>query len=383
MIQRFLRLPQAPEDSFFLWGPRQTGKSWMLRNSYPHATFRDLLQSELFVRYTRTPERLREELAELKPGTLVVLDEIQKVPALLDEVHWMIENRGLVFVLCGSSARKLRRGHANLLGGRAIRFELFGLVSSELGPEFDLTRALNHGYLPRHYLATQPRQRLRAYVSDYLKEEVAAEGLVRNLPAFADFLRSASLSDTQTVNFVNIARDCAVTSPTVREYFQILVDTLLGRFLPAFTRRPRRRVQMAPKFYFADVGVVNILAKRGQLEAGGELYGKALENWVSHELWAYSSYTERYDELSFWRLHSGAEVDFVLNDAELALEVKASRSITNQHLKGLREFRQEYPEVGQLVLVCLETEPRRTQDGISILPVAEFARRLWAGDLYQ
>ncbi len=180
-----------------------------------------------------------------------------------------------------------------------------------------------------------------------------------------------------------VASNCSISWLERDRNFQILVDTLLGRFLPAFTRRPRRRVQQAPKFYFADVGVVSMLAKRGQLEPGGELYGKAFENWVAHELWAYSSYTERYDELSFWRLHSGAEVDFVINDAELALEVKASRSITNQHLKGLREFRQEYPEVGQLVLVCLETEPRRTEDGIKILPAAEFARRLWAGELYQ
>ncbi len=382
MIQRFLKLPGTPEDSFFLWGPRQTGKSWLLKHCYPEAVFRDLLQSELFMRYTRTPERLREELAELAPGSLVVIDEIQKVPALLDEVHWMIENRGLVFVLCGSSARKLRRGHANLLGGRALRVELFGLVSTELGAEFDLTRALNHGYLPRHYLTAQPRQRLQAYVSDYLKEEVAAEGLVRNLPAFAGFLRAASLSDTETVNFANIARDCAVSGPTAREYFQILEDTLLGRFLPAFTRRPRRRVQQAPKFYFADVGVVNVLARRGQLEPGGELYGKAFENWVAHELWACSSYTRMHHELSFWRLHSGAEVDFVLNDGEMALEAKSSQSIHSQHLKGLREFRLEHPEVKRLVMVCLESEPRRTEDGISILPAAHFARQLWAGKLW-
>jgi predicted AAA+ superfamily ATPase len=381
VISRFLKLPEPPDTSFFLWGPRQTGKSWLLKQTYAQGFFRDLLKTELFARYVRRPSRLREEVAHLEPGAVVVLDEIQRVPQLLDEVHWLIENQGLVFAMCGSSARKLRRGHANLLGGRALRYELFGLVSEELGADFDLTRALNHGYLPRHYLAGQPRARLRAYVGDYLKEEVAAEGLVRNLPAFADFLRAASLSDTETVSYTAIARDCGVSAPTVREYFQILVDTLLGRYLPAYTRRARRRVQQAPKFYFADVGVVNHLARRGTLAPGSELFGKAFENWVFHELSAFGVYSERYDELSFWRLHSGGEVDFVLNDAEVALEAKASSSIHNQHLRGLRDFREEYPEVRRLVVVCLEAERRRTEDGIDVLPVRDFTRILWSGEL--
>src|ERR1022692_3074536 len=231
MLSRSLHLDEAPRETFFLWGPRQTGKSSLLRASYPDAHWIDLLKTDEFIRYTRSPALLREELLARPPRGPVVIDEIQKVPALLDELHWLIENRRIAFALCGSSARKLRRGHANLLGGRATRRELFGLVSQEIGPTFDLVRAVNHGNLPRHYLGDSPARLLRAYVDDYLKEEIAAEGLVRNLPAFADFLSAAALSDTDLVNHANIARDCGVSAPTVREYFQILVDTLLGRFV--------------------------------------------------------------------------------------------------------------------------------------------------------
>jgi uncharacterized protein len=197
-----------------------------------------------------------------------VIDEVQRVPALLDEVHWLIENHGLRFALCGSSARRVKRGHANLLGGRALRHELFGLVSAEIGADFDVVRAVNHGFLPRHYLSGRPEALLRSYVSDYLKEEIAAEGLVRNLAAFSDFLSAAALSDAEIVNFANVSQECGVSKPTVREHFEILVDTLLGRFLRAYVKRPKRRVIQAPKFYFADVGVVNQLARRGRIEPG-------------------------------------------------------------------------------------------------------------------
>ncbi|GMU54056.1 MAG: hypothetical protein AMXMBFR33_32020 [Candidatus Xenobia bacterium] len=381
MFQRRLCLPRPSRHSYFLWGPRQTGKSWLLRETYPEAPRRDLLDTDLYARYLARPGLLREELAGEPAGKLVVLDEIQKVPALLDEVHWLIENQGLVFALCGSSARKVRRGHANLLGGRALRYELFGLVSAELGQQFDLIRMLNHGYLPRHYLEDQPAPLLRAYVNDYLKEEVAAEGLVRNLSAFANFLQMAALGDTETLSYSNIARDCGVSGPTVKEYYQILVETLLGRLLPAFVRRPKRRVQHAPKFYFADVGAVNHLTRRGELRPATELFGKAFENWLAHELSAYGSYSGLHPELSYWRLSTGAEVDFVLNDAEIAIEAKAVSSVHSEHLKGLRQFRFEQPGVKQLYMVSLERLPRRTEDGILILPAAEFATRLWEGDI--
>lgn len=382
MFTRRLALPTRPAESFFLWGPRQAGKSSLLRATYPDAPVRDLLLSEEFARYTRQPGLLREELRDARPGSLLLIDEIQKVPALLDEVHWLIENRGLVFGLCGSNARKVRRGHANLLGGRAVRHELFGLVSAEVGRQFDLGRFVNHGCLPRHYLAPDPTARLRAYVADYLKEEIAAEALVRRLPAFADFLTAAALADAELVNYTNIARECGVSSVTVKDYYQILVDTLLGRFLPAYTRRPKRRVIQAPKFYFADVGVVNRLARRGRLEPGGELWGKALENYVCHELTAYSEYASRDAELHYWRLASGIEVDFILGAMDLAIEVKSTTKAGPAHLAGLRTLREDHPRVGKRLLVCQESRRRVTPDGIEVLPVKEFLDQLWAGRVF-
>jgi predicted AAA+ superfamily ATPase len=380
MISRSLQLEDHPKESFFLWGPRQVGKSALLRASYPTSPWVDLLKTDVYMRYLRKPSLLREELDASPPTSPVIVDEVQKVPALLDEIHWLIENRGIVFGLCGSSARKLRRGHANLLGGRAIRYQLHGFVSYELGRDFDLLRAINHGGLPRHYLAESPDRLLSAYIDDYLKEEVASEGLVRNLPAFADFLSAAALADTEIVNSANIARECGVSAPAVREYFQILVDTLLGRYLPAYTKRPKRRMILARKFYFADVGVVNKLVRRGRVEPATELYGKALESWIFHELSAFAAYRAPDLRISYWRTASGAEVDFVLEDATVGIEVKSSANIGDTHLRGLRALRADQPAAKKLVCVCNESRARRTHDGIDILPTMEFLTRLWKGE---
>ncbi len=379
MFQRLLMLPESGTETFFLWGPRQAGKSTLLRQYYPDGYWIDLLKTEEYRRYVTRPELLRQELTsgEPVPGRQIVIDEVQKVPALLDEVHWLMENRRLNFALCGSSARKVRRGAANLLGGRAVRYELRGLTSAELGNEFDLPRILNHGYLPRIYEARQPARLLNAYIADYLKEEVAAEGLVRNLPAFSGFLDAAALSDSEMVNFSNVARECGVSNHTATGYFEILEDTLLARRLPAYRRRRKRRLIAAPKVYFSDVGVVNRLARRGELTPGSELYGKAFENWIFHELSAFVSYRELDEELSYWRLPSGIEVDFILGDMRLAVEAKASPRITRDHLKGLRTLKEEYPDVQRRIVVSLEPRARRTDDGIDILPATTFAQRLW------
>ena len=382
MFMRTLRLPQQGTETFFLWGPRQTGKTTLLKAAYPDALWIDLLKAEEYRRYLQNPEFLRAELAASESIRQVVIDEVQKVPQLLDEAHWLHENRGIHFALCGSSARKVKRGQANLLGGRAVRYELHGLIAGEIGREFNLDRLLNHGYLPRMYLSDRPQRLLSAYVADYLKEEVAAEGLVRNLPVFSEFLNVASLSDTELVNFSTIARDCGVSSHTIKGYFQILEDTLLGRWLPGYTRRPKRRVIAAPKFYFADVGIVNHLARRGELRPGSELYGKAFENWVFHELSAHNAYAETFATLSYWRLASGIEVDFIVNDMQVAVEAKSAVKVTTDHLKGLRALGQDHPGIGRRVVVCLERKSRRTEDGILILPAAEFCERLRAGDLF-
>jgi predicted AAA+ superfamily ATPase len=382
MIKRGLTLPAAGTETFFLWGPRQTGKTTLLRDSYKDAVWIDLLKAEEYRRYLEQPEWLRQELPTVGSRPFVVIDEIQKLPALLDEVHWLHENQGIRFALCGSSARKVRRGHANLLGGRAVRYELFGFTSHELGAEWDLAGMLNRGYLPTIYLSGRPQRLLNAYVSNYLREEIAAEGLVRNLPVFSQFLNMASLSDTEIVNYSTIARDCGVSSQTIKEYFQILEDTLIGRWLPAYRKRPKRRVISAPKFYFTDVGVVNFLAKRGHLEQGSELFGKAFENWCFHELTAYNLYSESFAELSYWRLASGIEVDFVINAMEIAIEVKATRKVSANHLNGLRALQEDHPEVKRRILVCNEAKRRRTDEGIEILPVALFAGMLWAGEIF-
>ena len=382
MFKRNLQLPPLGAETFFLWGPRQTGKTTLLKSAYPDAFWIDLLKADEYRRYLTNPEYLRQELLWQEGRPFVVIDEIQKVPALLDEVHGLHENRGINFALCGSSARKVKKDGVNLLGGRAISYELFGLVSSEIGEDWDLLRVINYGYLPRIYLASRPERMIRSYVADYLKQEIAAEGLVRNLPVFSRFLDNAALADAELVNFSTIARDCGVSGQTVKGYFDILVDTLLGRWLPAYTRRTKRRVISSPKFYFTDVGIVNFLTKRGKLQPGSELFGKAFENWCFHEICAYNSYMELFTELTYWRLASGIEVDFIINDMEIGLESKATQNVRPDYLKDLRALKQEYPQIKKRYLICLEDKPRKTDDGIDILPATIFAKKLWQKEIF-
>lgn len=381
MYKRLLDLPRSPQTSFFLWGPRQTGKTTLLKACYPDAWRIDLLKTDELVRYLKQPSLLREQVASLPAKTLVVVDEIQKAPVLLDEIHYLIQERQTVFALCGSSARKVRRGHANLLGGRAVRYELLGLVAEELGDDFTIERFVNTGPLPEHYGARDPALRLRSYVDDYLREEILQEGLTRQLPVFSDFLRLAAIGDTEVLNIANVAREAGMAASTVRDHYTILVDTLMGAFLPAFTLRPKRRTVQAPKFYFRDIGVVNHLARRGAVQPGSELFGKAFENWVFHELSAHSRYSQRFYELSYWRLSSGIEVDFILGPAAVAIEAKGKSRVNAEDLKGLRNFKKDFPQMRESIVVCLEKRPRVTEDGIRILPHREFARMLWGGKL--
>ncbi|MEW6219392.1 MAG: DUF4143 domain-containing protein [Thermodesulfobacteriota bacterium] len=379
MYTRLLRLPAAPKKSFFLWGPRQTGKTTLLKASYPDARRIDLLQTDQLVRYLRRPALLREEVLAGRSAGPIVIDEIQKAPALLDEIHFLIEEHGVVFGLCGSSARKVRRGHANLLGGRALRYELLGLVAEELGDDFSIERFVNTGPLPDHYGAESPRLTIRSYVEDYLREEILEEGLTRRLPVFSDFLRSAAIGDTEVVNLSNVAREAAVAVSTVRDHYGILVDTLMGAFLPAFTLRPKRRTIQAPKFYFRDVGVVSHLARRGNIEPGSELFGKAFENWLFHELSVHARYSELHYDLSYWRLSSGIEVDFVLGNGQVAIEAKGKTQVSSRDIAGLLHFKKDFPEVRALVVVCLEPRLRKTAEGVLVVPHREFTRLLWQG----
>ncbi len=373
MYTRKLNLPESPKNSFFLWGPRQIGKSTLLKNTYPNTKTINLLKPELFRRLSQNPELLREMVFD---DEFVIIDEIQKIPALLDEVHYLIESEQKVFGLCGSSARKLRRGHANHLGGRARRYELYGLKMSELGKSFSIEKILNRGYIPNHYLAEDYKFALRSYVSDYLKDEIAAEGLVRNLQSFSEFLDVASLSDTNNVNFTAIARDCGITAYTAKSYFNILEDTLIGSWLKAYRKKPKRRITISPKFYFFDVGLVNVLAKRGDLKLGSELYGKAFKNWVYHELKSLLVYSQSDKDLSYWSLTSGAEVDFIIGDLEVAIEAKAVSKVNSHHLKNLRELMIDHPEVKHSILLCFESEKRQTKDGITILPYKDLEKEV-------
>lgn len=388
MFQRIAPLPQNPEESFFLWGPRKTGKSFLIKQLYPNTRRIDLLNTDVFAEYSVQPSRLREQcLAQLhrhpESPRFVIIDEIQKIPQLLDEVHLLIEDHHFVFGLCGSSARKLKRGHANLLGGRAVRYELRGLVYPELGDQFDLLRLLNRGFLPAHYVSKNSQKLITSYINEYLKEEIAAEGLVRNLRLFSDFLRAAAFSDTEIVNYTNIASDCGVSSKTVKDHFQILQDTLIGEFLPAYTRRAKRKVIHAPKFYFFDVALPNALTHRGELQFGSEMTGKAFENWLFHELKSYTLYKEKNADLSYWKLaDSGQEVDFIINDCEVALEAKGTAKVRPDHLKSLRELKKEYPAIKKRLVVSLEKTARLTDDQILILPYRNFLESLWQGELF-
>ncbi len=326
------------------------------------------------------PGRLRERIKELG-AKFVIIDEVQKIPELLDEIHYMIEKDRVFFGLCGSSARKLKKSHANLLGGRALRLELFGLTAQELGDDFDLVRLIQRGTLPSIYNDDNYRQLLKSYCADYLKEEIFDEGLVRKLAPFSQFLEFAALSDTEVLSFESFARDVGVSGPTIRSYFEILNDTLVGRFLPAYTHRPKRKVVAQPKFYFFDMGVVNHLAQRGELQPKSELFGKAFESWVHHELSAYLSYSERPETLTYWKVHQGPEVDFILGLMKVGIEAKATARVHADHLRGLREVKKDYPQIKHRYVVSLEPHSRRTEDGIAILSYADFVKRLWADQL--
>ena len=379
MLERILKLEEAKTDSLFLWGSRQTGKSTLLKMLFLDAHVYDLLKSDVRMALQLRPSQLREECELLDDGELIIIDEVQKVPALLDEVHWLIENKKQRFILSGSSARKLRRNGANLLGGRALRQTLFPLVSDEI-PEFDLNRALNHGMLPSHYLMENPTMRVQAYIGDYLQQEIVEEAIVRRLDAFTRFLQVAALSNSEIVNYTNIAQDCGVSSKTVKEYFSILEETMLGFFLPSYTKVVKRRVIQSPKFYYFDVAIPNHLLHRIPLQPGTDVYGHALEHLVIQELRAFMSYRHPLKSLTYWHtLDNKYEVDAVLGDAEVAIEVKSSKNVGSHDTKGLKAFSEEYPEA-KLYLLSLEDRPRKF-NGVEVWPVEQFFKRLWSGKI--
>jgi predicted AAA+ superfamily ATPase len=365
-------------ESAFLWGARQTGKSTLLNYLYPKSVKFDLLKTDEFERFQRNPSLLRQILEAETPSRPIIIDEVQKIPSLLNEVHWLIENLGIQFILSGSSPRKILRTEGNLLGGRALRYELYPLVSAEI-PSFDLLKAINFGLLPKIYQSSSPRKLLSAYIGSYLRDELLAEARVRNISSFSQFLEAAAFSNGEMVNYSNIASECGVSNPTVRSYFQILEDTLTGRFVPSYQKNPKRRVILAPKFYFFDVGIANYLLKRDQIQMGSEAFGKAFEHFIYQELYAHSRYTDLNYTVSYWRTTSQLEVDFILGSNEVAIEVKSTEMATNRHLKGLKSFAEEY-SVKKLIMVTNDPYPRKVNN-ILILPWHVFLQKLWGGEI--
>jgi predicted AAA+ superfamily ATPase len=369
---------EASKKSLFLFGPRQTGKTFLLKKQFPNAICYNLLQSDIFFRLSKHPELLREELIakrDLISGP-VIIDEVQKLPFLLDEVHNLIESLRITFVLTGSSARKLKRGGANLLGGRARTRHLYSLVYPEI-PDFDLVRVTNFGTIPSIYLSDEPKQDLLSYCGSYLKEEIQSESIVRRIDNFSRFLGVAALINAELVNYHSVARDAEVAVKTVREYFEILQDTLIGTLVEPFRNTVSRKAVSMAKFFFFDIGVCNILAQRSGIIPGNELFGKSFEHLIFLEINAYLDYTRDDRQLTFWRDQAKNEVDFLIGD-EIGIEVKATTMVQDKHLKGLRILSEEI-ELKHKIVVSLDLAPRKTDD-ILILPWKDFLTRLWAGE---
>jgi predicted AAA+ superfamily ATPase len=378
MYIRKLLLENENNDSVFLWGARQVGKTTLLENQYPKAKYYDLLQSTEFERLFRRPSLLSEELETASEGELVIIDEIQKVPQLLDEVHRLIQKKGLRFILSGSSPRKLKRIGANLLGGRALKKTLFPLVSAEI-PDFDLLKAVNNGMIPRHYAVNNPWDRFRAYIGVYLNEEIREEAISRKLNSFSRFLEVAAFSNTEMVVYKNIAQDCGIDHRTVKEYFEILQDTLIGYLIPGFSATKKRRAISAPKFYYFDVGVANYLCNRKNIEQGTDAFGHAFEHLIIQELIAYLNYNNSDEALTYWRTSSGYEVDAIIGQGRVAIEIKSSSEVNSRHLKGLKAFREDFSEA-RAIVVSMD-KSKRILNGVEIFPANEFLKALWNGEI--
>jgi len=373
-VERVLDLPGLIQrKSHFLFGPRQTGKSFLIRQTLPGVRLYDLLDHATYLALGQRPGRIAEELTTA--DRVVVIDEIQRLPELLNEVHRLIETRGTKFLLTGSSARKLRRGGVNLLGGRARTRYFHPLIARELGRHFDLARAVARGTLPSIYFSDDPQADLEAYAGSYLQQEIVAEGATRNVPAFSRFLRVAAHCNGTIVNFTNVANDAQVPRTTVYEYFEILKDTLVLHELPAWRKSQKRKPLASSKFYFFDVGVTATLQGRRFRPRTPE-FGQGLETYLMHELVAYRDYISG-EPLHYWRSTSGFEVDFILGD-HTAIEVKAKETVSPQDVKSLRALAEER-KLKRYVCVSLEARPRRV-DGLALVPVREFLDALWSGE---
>lgn len=378
MYRRIFDIENRLDEAMFLFGGRQTGKSTLLKERFPKAVYIDLLKSDVRNRFKQHPEEFRESLLRYPPETLVIVDEIQKVPELLDEVHWLMVEKGLWFILSGSSARKIKKSGANNLGGRAIPETLFPLVSAEIS-DFDLERAVQNGMIPRHYAVANARNRMRAYIDLYLKEEIIEEALVQNADEFVRFMEVAAIMDGEILNYENVASDCEVSANTVKAYYKILVDTLLGFEVPAYRKVIKRKLYKAPRFYYFDVGIANHLTKRYHLAPRTPEYGHAFEHLIMQEIAAYLGYTNSDEELTYWHTYENLEVDAVIGDARVAIEIKSKEHIDHDDKKGVTEFAKEHPDTRQII-VSRDRISRRSGD-VDLYYVTDFFKALWAGEI--
>lgn len=376
-VERALNLNTLlDKKSHFLLGPRQTGKSFLIAHALKGVRVYDLLDTTVYLSLSQKPERLSQEIL---PGErFIVIDEIQRLPVLLNEVHRLIETRGIHFLLTGSSARKLRRGGVNLLGGRARTKYLHPLTFHELGSHFDLSHVIERGTIPSIYFSDDPQSDILAYTGSYLQQEIVAEGVTRNVPAFSRFLRVAALCNGTIVNFTNIANDAQVPRTTVYEYFEILKDTLILHELPPWKKSIKRKPLSSSKYYFFDTGVVASLQGRQHTKQGTTEFGEAFETYIFHELMCYRDYISG-DDLTYWRSTSGFEVDFIIGD-HTAIEVKAKENVSTQDIKSLRALAEE-KKLKHYLCVSLEARTRKVE-GITILPIKEFLKSLWEGQYH-
>jgi predicted AAA+ superfamily ATPase len=373
-INRILQLaPLLEMKSFFLFGPRATGKTTLIRQQLAEkATIIDLLDSRYFLRLSGDPHDL-ESIIAASPADIIVIDEIQRIPELLNEIHRLIESRNLTFLLTGSSARKLRRGKANLLAGRVWDARMFPLIYREIA-DFNLERYLRYGGLPPVYLSEYPEEELDAYVNTYLREEILAEGLIRRLPPFSRFLKTIALANGEMVNFTKLANDCQVPPSTVTEYVGLLEDTLVGFLLPAWTESNKRKAIKTGKFYFFDPGVTHMLAGTETLDRNSNLYGKSFEQFICMELRAYLSYTRKKIPLTYWRSKNGHEVDFLLG-TKTAIEVKSTNKVGSHDFKGLKYLKEE--GVFENFILVSQDPISNLTDNILTLPWQKFLSDLW------
>lgn len=378
MYHRIFDVENRLDEAMFLFGARQTGKSTLLKERFPKAIYIDLLKSDVRNRFKQHPEEFRESLLRYPPETLVIVDEIQKVPDLLDEVHWLMVEKGLWFILSGSSARKIKKSGANNLGGRAIPETLFPLVSAEI-PDFDIERAVQNGMIPRHYMVANARNRMRAYIDLYVKEEIIEEALVQNVDEFIRFMEVAAIMDGEILNYENVASDCEVSANTVKAYYKILVDTLLGFEVPAYRNVIKRKLYKSPRFYYFDIGIANHLTKRYQLAPKMPEYGHAFEHLIIQEIVAYLAYTNSDEELTYWHTYENIEVDAIIGDARVAIEIKSTDHVDHGDKKGIMEFAKEHPNAKQ-ILVSRDRISRRSGN-VDLYYVTDFFKALWAGEI--